>query len=266
MACWEDLQRELDRWLDTGRVARFWWRDDDAHAALPSLVRLLDLADEFQVPVCLAAIPDQAVNSLAREISARQGHVVVQHGVSHRNHAPPGLPAVECGGDRPRHHVLAELQRGRRRLETLFGQRFHPILVPPWNRIALDLLADLPACGYKGLSAFGMRSARHGVPGLAVVNTHFDVLKWRGGVRFAGRERILAEILLNLGARRSARADASEPIGLLTHHQDHGAETWEFLRDLLQVLNAHPAVQWVNPVDAFGVTPEENRLGRRKVS
>jgi peptidoglycan/xylan/chitin deacetylase (PgdA/CDA1 family) len=266
MGRWEDLRKELDGWLETGRIARFWWRDDDADAAIPSLVQLLDLADEFQVPLCLAAIPDQAADSLVREIFARPGHVVAQHGVSHRNHAPPGQHAVECGGERPAGRVLADLEGGRRRLEDLFGLRFQPILVPPWNRIAPELVEELPACGYKGLSAFGMRTAGHCAAGLASVNTHFDVLKWRGGTRFAGREKIIAEIVRNLGDRRSGRADASEPIGLLTHHQVHDTKTWGFLREILQFLVAPPAVRWVHPGDAFGLAPEDRRPEWRAAS
>jgi hypothetical protein len=266
MEYWQDLHQELDRWRDTGLIARFWWRDDDASAPIPSLLELLDLADEFGVPVCLATIPDQAVDSLAREIQARPRHVIVQHGISHRNHAAPGEPAVECGGGRPPGRVLTDLKGGRRRLEDLFGPRFRPILVPPWNRIAPELIGELPAVGYTGLSTFGMRTARHCAAGLAAVNAHVDVLKWRGGTRFAGRENILREILLNLCARRSGRSDASEPIGLLTHHQVHDLETWEFLRDILQVLITHPAVRWVDPFDAFGFAPEEDRLEPRAAS
>jgi peptidoglycan/xylan/chitin deacetylase (PgdA/CDA1 family) len=266
MGHWEDLHRELDAWLETGRVAGFWWRDDDAYAAIPSLVQLLDLADAFQVPLCLAAIPGRAADSLVREIRARPGHVVAQHGIFHRNHAPPGRPAVECGGERPASRVLAELDGGRRRLEDLFGPRFQPILVPPWNRIASEIVEELPAFGYKGLSAFGMDAAVPCAAGLATVNTHVDVLKWRGGTRFAGREKILAEIILNLNARRSGRADASEPIGLLTHHEVHDAETWEFLTEVLRFLAAHPAVRWVHPGDAFGLASEDGRAERRAVS
>jgi peptidoglycan/xylan/chitin deacetylase (PgdA/CDA1 family) len=266
MGRWEDLRRELEGWLETGRTAHFLWRDDDARAADPSLVQLLDLADEFGVPLCLAAIPDQAAASLVREIHARPGHLVAQHGICHRNHAPPGQPAVECGGERPPGRILADLEGGRRRLEDLFGPRFQPILVPPWNRIAPEIVEALPACGYKGLSAFGMSAVAPCAAGLVTVNTHVDVLKWRGGTRFAGQDKILAEIAFNLGVRRSGRADASEPIGLLTHHQVHDTATWAFLREILRFLIAHPAVRWVHPGDAFGLAPGDDRPKRRAAS
>ena len=41
---WPDLAVELDRWEEAGRIARLWWRDDDAVASTPRLDRLLQIA------------------------------------------------------------------------------------------------------------------------------------------------------------------------------------------------------------------------------
>jgi hypothetical protein len=37
---WATLQRELDRWAESGKTATFWWRDDDAVEETPQLQTL----------------------------------------------------------------------------------------------------------------------------------------------------------------------------------------------------------------------------------
>ena len=50
------------------------------------------------------------------------------------------------------------------------------MLVPPWNRIAPQVVAGLPALGFKALSVFGPEAAAD----LPLFNTHVDVIDWRG--------------------------------------------------------------------------------------
>ena len=54
---WQSFDDELSRWRDAGRVADFWWRDDDAKLPTPALVRLATLAVESRVPLGLAVVP-----------------------------------------------------------------------------------------------------------------------------------------------------------------------------------------------------------------
>ena len=56
----DDLARELDSWAEAGRVARFWWRDDDAIEPTPALSRLLDLGDTHGIEVAVAVVPATA--------------------------------------------------------------------------------------------------------------------------------------------------------------------------------------------------------------
>ena len=132
---WDRLERELDAWAAERRQATLWWRDDDAVAATPSLDRLLRLSERHGIPVALAVIPALAEQGLADALAQVGPVTVLQHGFAHRNHAPPGMRALECGGAPPLGQVAAELRRGRDRLALLFGARFLPVLVPPWNRI-----------------------------------------------------------------------------------------------------------------------------------
>src|SRR5690606_39595463 len=51
---WTALEAELDLWAEAGRVASFWWRDDDATDVTPPLERLLRLKDSTRTPLTLA--------------------------------------------------------------------------------------------------------------------------------------------------------------------------------------------------------------------
>ena len=232
---WSDLEAELDRWSGAGRQATFWWRDDDAVASTPALDRLLTLADG--APLALAVIPGNAEPSLVAALAEHPAMRVVQHGWRHLNH---GIAAKsELGPERPLETRLDELAAGRDRLEAMFGTRVLPMLVPPWNRIGEDLVAMLPALGFRALSTCKPRRAALAAPRLTAVNTHVDLVDWSGSRGFIGESVALALAVDHLCARRLGLADAAEPTGLLTHHLVQDAPTDAFLRQLLALLRAH---------------------------
>ncbi len=236
---WDALDRELDAWLDAGRRACLWWRDDDATRPGPRLDRLLALAPGL--PRTLAVIPEGATASLAARLAGRTEVTVIQHGFAHRNHAPDGKPKTELGDDRPLAAMLEELRRGRERLEDLFGARFRPVLAPPWNRIAPALAARLPECGFVALSTHGRSRPTRRLP---VVNTHLDIVDWRGGRGFVGTAAAL-ERLVALLARCRRAGNGVAPMGLLTHHRDHDEGCWQFVAELTTRTRRHPAAVWV---------------------
>ncbi len=240
-ASWAGLSAELAAWAAAGRQATFWWRDDDAARVTEPLRRLLTLATSANAPLALAAIPAHASIEFADLAMATPGVTVIQHGYAHVDHAPHGAGSWELGIDRPLAEVTAELAAGRDRLADLFGDRFVPVMVPPWNRIATEVTAALPGLGFTALSGYGPRAAPHAGPGLAVVNTHCDPIRWRGGAHFAGTASSLSDLIDHLTNRRLRHADAAEPTGLLTHHADMDGPSWAFTEDLLQALNDHPA-------------------------
>jgi hypothetical protein len=252
---WGDLTDELDLWAAEGRTAQLWWRDDDAGEAGPALLRLLDLSQACRLDLALAAVPAVAEAPLAQAVDGWPLVTVVQHGWAHRDHGVPGEPAVEVGGTRSVADVLSEMRQGRERLEALFGSRFAPVLVPPWNRIEPPILPHLVGAGYRGLSTFGTRVQATPEPGLVQVNTHLDILRWRGGVQFAGPEKVLRQLVGHLRDRRKRATDKDEPIGLLTHHRDHDPSAWEFLETLLRITGEHPAATWPGVAQAFGGNP-----------
>jgi hypothetical protein len=93
-------------------------------------------------------------------------------------------------------------------------------------------------------------------PGLTQVNTHVDVIDWRGTRGFLGLAPTLDLLTRHLAAKRSGGADSAEPSGLLTHHLVHDTETWDFLGAFLGWCAKRPNIQWRSAADLF---PESGR-------
>jgi len=260
MTDWRGLEIELEQWEQAGRAATLWWRDDDAVMATPALDRLLATArrpDGTTVPLCLAAIPAQADRTLAERATENSHLSILQHGFAHVNHAPPGEKKAELGGHRPAEAVLDELADGRQRLEVLFGDRFLPVLVPPWNRMAPAIRNGLPAIGLKNHSVYGPRAPGDG----PAINTHADIIDWHHGRGFIGTAAALHLIAGHLAARRERRADPEEPTGLLTHHLVHDEAGWSFLTELIYRLSRQAGARWLAGTDIFGQTA---RVARKR--
>lgn len=259
MTGWDALSLELDLWRDAGKTASFWWRDDDAVAPSDALKRLLSLSRSHDAGLGLAVVPagsGSALTAVLRDCS-EQGTAevaVLQHGVAHENTAPAGEKKTELSSAAPRRELLRALQAGYDHLSGLYGERFLPVLVPPWNRIAPQVIAELPALRYRGLSTYKARSAPYAAPGLLQVNSHADLLRWKPERGFLGEEEALTLLCDHLQARRTGTADAREPTGILTHHLVHDEATWDFLDRLLDFLNRHPTTKLLAPSEAFSQT------------
>ena len=251
MSSWTDLSAELDRWKDAGKVASFWWRDDDAVEATPALDRLLDLRRETDVPLSIAVIPATADAELGA-LLAEDGTDVLQHGYTHRNHRPATARKAELGEDRTLWDIASELADGRRRMFEIFGEDgWIETMVPPWNRIDPPVTALLPGLGFHGLSTFRPRDGAEPVPGLTAVNTHIDIIDWDGDRSYAGDGSTLSAAVAHLGGKREGTADADEATGLLTHHLAHDEGCWGFIRAFIDATAGHPAVRWVSARSLF---------------
>lgn len=234
---WDALRQELDLWLKHGRKARFWWRDDDARAASPALDRLLDLRASLGLPIALAVIPEGADLSLKHRLVRADRVRILQHGWSHINHARPGRAEAELSASRQPAAVHAELAEGRRRLTSLFGDSFLPVLVPPFGRLAWHLAKTVEQIGYRFISGGG------DFPGLPLPsrNVHIDVINWRTR-RAAEPAEIVRAAVAALKLRRAGIVSAESPIGVMTHHLDHDAAAWSLVEELLERLAGHPTV------------------------
>lgn len=249
MTGWAELDAELDRWAAAGRRAALWWRDDDATALSAALNRLLALRRQHDLPLALAVIPAHAGRALADRLAGEAQIAVLQHGYAHVNHAPAGAKKCELTDARPLAQIWAELAEGRARLADWNG--FLPVMVPPWNRIAPPLIAQLPAQGYLGLSGFG--SGLKSADGLRIVDTHIDPIAWRGDRGFVGLEPALQAAIAALEHRRTGTPGPDEPTGLLTHHAVHDESIWSFVAEFLTRTRKHPGARWMSARALFGV-------------
>lgn len=244
---WSDLTQELDRWAAARRQATFWWRDDDAAKPTATLRQLIALAEGAGVPLALAVIPKAMSEDLAACLAPAPGVLVVQHGFAHTNHArQKGRGAWELGADRPPATVFAELAAGYEILRGAFGDRFVPLLVPPWNRIDDAITKGLPAVGLHALSTFGPRPVAVPAPGVVQINAHCDPVKWKGGAHFTGTARAIDDIVAHLRDRRVGSVDADEPTGLLTHHLELDQDCWDFVEAVLHHISDHRAARWLS--------------------
>lgn len=251
-AAWQALFDEIARWRDAGRTVEFWWRDDDAARADPVLSRLVALAQKMSIPLALAAIPAQAERNAFEGLG--QFVSVMQHGTDHVNRAASGEKKTEFPAAEPVPMALGRLDAARVQLESIAGDRFLPVLAPPWNRMPDRLASRLAAAGLRGLSQYGPRSRAESAPGLRQVNTHVDVIAWRTNRAFVGEEQALGLATMHLAAKRAAKADPGEATGWLTHHAVHDQMAWAFLERLFESTLSLPAVAWRRPEELFHVS------------
>ena len=234
---WFLLERELARWRAAGHSAALWWRDDDARKPTAQLDRLLSIAQAHATPLTLAVVPDVCLKALSSRLASAGDVTAVQHGFDHQNRRE-GAHAGELPHDWSAEQIRAHLAPGWANLATLPQAR--PVYVPPWNDVHPLLPQVLVEAGYEGWSAW----QDNGEPGgLARVDAHLDLLRWRGGARFRGSAKFLKELRRMLASRRkTGRWDA--PIGLLTHHLVHDERSWQFLYRFIGWTRKRPAMTW----------------------
>jgi hypothetical protein len=234
MTAWDALDEEIARWRDAGRNVEFWWRDDDAAEPDAPLERLLTLAARSGMPLAVAAIPARLSSDAAAMIRNCAGAVVVQHGYAHANHAGPDRPKSEYPETRGLAERARDMSDGRKTLAALFAERFLPVFVPPWNRMAEDGMILLSASGLIGLSRHKPRRSATLAGGVRQSNVHVDIVDWQAGRGFLGEDRALGLIRGHLEARRAGSADPAEPTGILGHHRVQDAGAWDFLARLFE--------------------------------
>jgi hypothetical protein len=232
------LKQLLDDLAGHGRQVTFWLRDDDAVLPTAALERLLSLTQGYRVPLALAVIPEETGQALADRLSVLSHVRVSVHGWSHRNYSQPPAKKQELGLDRPLETVLSELQAGFNKLQGLYGGQFEPMLVPPWNRIAPEIVEALAPIGFQSLSVFGREQAA----ALPLLNTHVDLMDWRGTGGGKPSDQLFAEVLAWLTDEHPLPA-----IGMLAHHLVHDDNAWSFLEDFFALTADHPACRWASP-------------------
>jgi hypothetical protein len=240
-ADWASLVTELQVWASMGEKPSFWLRDDDAIEPSAALDRLLSLCHLYRVPIALAVIPEPSGSELADHLKDSDLINVAVHGWRHANHAGLGEKKQELGKHRPIAEILSELERGFTKLKSLHGERFLPMLVPPWNRMDGALLEYLPAIGFRLVSSYGNALADYANRELAIVNTQVDIIDWSSR---RGRDHGALVGLLVKQLRDSRETDR-HPVGILAHHRDHDETALRFLDQLFAVTAGADAGRWL---------------------
>lgn len=239
---WLPVVTELDRWREVGATARLWLRDDDAAAVTPALEALIARLRAHGAPAMIAAIPATAEPALAERLAPEPLAMLAMHGIRHANHAPPERKSEETPAERGLGVIEAELAAARAGFAERFGPASVRWYVPPWNRIGLEVAGILPRIGFAALSTYGAR--RFGAPGLRELNTHVDLIDWRGGRVGKPQGAVAADLAASLAM---ARAEGFRPVGVLTHHLAHDEAAWATLDALLALVADHPAASWSAP-------------------
>lgn len=234
----QPLRDEIARRADLGKPLRLWLRDDDAVEPSAALDRLLSLTAAHAVPLLLAVIPAFTGKALADRLEDAGHASVAVHGWAHKTYAPPGEKNQELGHHRPAEQVLAELGEGFRSLAVLHGERFVPMLVPPWNRIAPEIVAGLPGLGFEALSVFGPEKPAP----LKMLNTHVDIIDWRGTRGGRTTEAVIADLV-------RVSQSWERPIGLLTHHLVHDEAAWDVMASIFEATGQQPDCSWHSAED-----------------
>ncbi|RSZ60470.1 hypothetical protein HF313_19720 [Massilia atriviolacea] len=243
------LRTELAVWQAEGRECSFWWRDDDLVADSPALRRLAALSQRHAAPVLVAVIPEQADAALACATGEGMPTLVFcQHGWGHVNHAAADQPNSEFGPGREQEEAEADLARGSARMRALFGERFMPVMVPPWNKLAPALAARLPALGLAGVSQY-LSEPHAPVDGLVRIDTHLDIVDWRNGAGVRDPAALIERLVAILQMGRNGQL--REPVGVLSHHRVMADGTWRFLDRLLAVTAEFACVRWLHPHEVF---------------
>jgi hypothetical protein len=236
----DGLSAELDRWGAAGRTARLWLRDDDAVRPTPALEALIDRVRAHDAPCLVAVIPALASTALAGRLSQEPLLRVAMHGIVHANHAPEGRKTEETPAELGPARIRDGLAAARARLTAMFGPCAGDWYVPPWNRIGCEAAALLPSLGFRSLSAYGPTPLALSTA-LRQLNTHVDLMDWRGGRIGRPTEAVAADLAAALAL---ARADGWRPVGVLAHHLVHDAAAWRTLDALLDAVSRHPAAEW----------------------
>jgi len=246
---WQPVRRELAHWGRAGRTARLWLRDDDATEDTQALRRYGELVARHRAPVLLAIIPARATGGLANYLANQPLFDPAVHGYAHANHAKAGEKSQEFPAHRGNDVIRAEITQGRQRLTDLFGDRLTAVYVPPWNRISPEVARLLPGLGFSALSTFGPRPLLGPGSSLCEINTHVDIIDWRGSRGGRAHDWLARELAEQLAL---ARKHGRSYVGLLTHHLVHDDGAWRFLELLLAFAADEPALTWCRASDLIG--------------
>lgn len=222
----------MSMWLNPVRMALdaahapigLFFRDDDAGWGDARLAALLDVFEEFLIPLDLAVIPQALTAKLAAKLVLRAGVQPLglhQHGFAHVNHEPDGRKC-EFGLSRTAPLQYQDIEQGKRLLQERFGSACDPIFTPPWNRCTAATVAALRALNFAVLSR-DHSAERMPLGELRELSVSVDWCRNSGDSK-------------EMGQRIAAALVQRRPVGVMLHHAVMTADDLCALRELLHLL------------------------------
>ncbi len=234
----EQLRMALQRGLANGTgAARIFFRADDIGAPGRQFSQLIELFTRHRLPLCLAVVPTWLTKSRWDSLQSLTGPGSSQwcwhqHGWLHRNHERTGKKQ-EFGTGRPAAAQVADLMKGKERLEDLMGNDFSPFFTPPWNRCSSDSLEGLKKLGFTAVSRSS--NARPETPdGLPDLQVSIDLHT---------RKETEPQQAFNALLREIEQSVSSSTAGVMIHHQRMDTAAVAFLDSLLEAVAENPSLQ-----------------------
>jgi hypothetical protein len=237
---WRDrLAAAIEKGLGN-QPPRVFFRADDIGAGGRPFEALCRLFRAFEIPLAMAVVPawitgirqKQLLKLAPLEEPFWGWH---QHGWCHVNWQRSGKRS-EFGEQRPLEKQFSDISQGRQKLQDIFGEHLVDVFTPPWNRLSHATIKILEELDFKAVSMTGTFPRGYkNVEGLKNLRIQLDLhtRKSKDGALDFGA---LLEELSGLLAKR-------EPIGIMIHHQRMTFFAFEFLKELLHLLqtrgNAH---------------------------
>jgi hypothetical protein len=261
------LYRELDLWPHQGAVARFWWRDDDAHVDNDPFKRLIELTDAAGAPIVLAVSPGILNEAFVAKLNETRNARIAAHGYRHVNHSKGGQ-AGEYSDDRPIDVMIAEIEKSAALFASMFPSHGLSMFVPPWHRFDPRLNPYLARAGFKILSmhesapiralqvlAAKIPQLRMAIPrsaakpmvenGIERSDIAINLIKVGPDHQGTANPLLIDHVIGALRLRRHGIMAADRPIGLMTHHLQHDELAWQKLSELVAAISEHPAANFI---------------------
>jgi hypothetical protein len=154
------------------RIATVFFRDDDVYKLDKSFVNFHNAVKGYGVPFTYAVIPGRLRRSMRKflvsEMDGNPGMFeVVQHGWKHRNYGTG--KTYEFGPSRSFSEQIRDMEKGMRKMEKAFGDRFTRIFVPPFHGFDDNTTKAAAELGFRALSVgYSKASDVHGISTLNV--------------------------------------------------------------------------------------------------
>ncbi len=217
--------------------AKIFFRADDIGVPGEQFSKLIQSFTANKLPLCLAVVPTWLTeNRLATlQQDTDKGSTQWcwhQHGWRHRNYETEGKKQ-EFGSGRSPAAQVADLRKGKNRLEQILDDDFSLYFTPPWNRCSRDTLEGLQRLGFKAVSR--SQNAKPTAPeNFPDIQVNIDLHTRKETNQKKCMQDLLTEITQGI---------ASGTGGIMIHHQRMNQAAFDFLALFLQIVASNPKLR-----------------------